>query len=371
MNRRTGFTLIELLVVIAIIAILIGLLLPAVQKVREAAARMQCSNNLKQIGLACHNYESTYKYLPPGGAKWSSSGAPASLVSIILPYVEQANLYNLFDFTTDINSSLSNNGARLQQVPFYLCPSDSSSSYQPNPGLVPTGQPTGQPVGKNNYVGNLGTTADQRSTESNRVGIFNFQTTTIPGPTATSTFQQVTTKLRITAITDGTSNTTMWSETKLSQADAALGGSPYDPTTVYLLPASDAGYSIYTPQTGPLFNVTNTAALIQGMTFRCNAWQYGPTSRISYRGLEYYRGLPAVSANYTHTVPPNYFGYDCGDLTTFNTAHIAARSYHTGGVNVCFADGSVHFIQDTINFPTWQAMGTRTGGEVVNGSQLN
>jgi prepilin-type processing-associated H-X9-DG protein len=138
---------------------------------------------------------------------------------------------------------------------------------------------------------------------------------------------------------------------------------------VYLLPSTDAGWSALTPMTGPLFNETNPAALIQGMTYRCNSWDYGPTNIIRYRGLEYYRGLPEMN-QYTHTVPPNYNGYDCGDDSSFTMAHIAARSYHTGGVNVCFADGSVHFISDSITFSTWQALGTRAAGDVVDATQF-
>ena len=135
-QARRGFTLIELLVVIAIIAILIGLLVPAVQKVREAAARAQCQNNIKQISLATHNFESTYKYLPPGGMQWLGN-TPPSLLTIILPYVEQANLYKLWNFTAadlndnnGIHNDAANDPARLQQVAFFLCPSDASSNTQ-------------------------------------------------------------------------------------------------------------------------------------------------------------------------------------------------------------------------------------------------
>src|SRR5262245_26508017 len=199
-KKRSAFTLIELLVVIAIIAILIGLLLPAVQKVRESAARMQCQNNLKQIGLACHNYESTFKCLPPGGATFVGSSPPAIIV-IVLPYVEQANLYKLWDFTKDLNNSAENTAARSQQVPFLLCPSDPSTAVQNDVGPVST-----QPSGKNNYFGNIGTTADQRSTDGSRVGIFNYQTRTVPGGIT------IRSRVRITGVSDGTSNTAMWAE---------------------------------------------------------------------------------------------------------------------------------------------------------------
>jgi prepilin-type N-terminal cleavage/methylation domain-containing protein/prepilin-type processing-associated H-X9-DG protein len=363
MQRRSGFTLIELLVVIAIIAILIGLLVPAVQKVREAAARLQCQNNLKQLGLACHNYESSYKRLPPGGTTYNTVSDTPSIVVIILPYVEQANLYNLFNFQQSINNSAANAQARIQQVPFLLCPSDGSGGFQTDPGG------SGQICGKNNYFGCIGTTADQRSTDGSRVGVFNYQVS------VTGTQATVTTKVTLVGVTDGTSNTAMWAETTRSNQPTPRT-SNYDKTAIYLLPLNDAGYSLTTPQTGPLFNETNPAAWIQGQTYRCNSWDYGPTNAIFYRGNEYYRGLPALS-NYTHTLPPNYQGYDCGDwgipgtaTPAYLTAHIAARSYHTGGVNVCFVDGSVHFISDSITFSVWQAMGTRSGGEVFDASQI-
>jgi len=197
-RRRSGFTLIELLVVIAIIAILIGLLVPAVQKVREAAARSQCQNNLKQIGLALHNYHGVFKKFPPG---WVGTGAAPNLSygwpTFTLPYLEQNNLYkSIGPDTTPLGTVFKTNLASLQlPVSTFICPSDSSGTQgdlndnRPFTKAVP-----GQTVyiAKSNYPGNAG---DYTGNLGCGTGIF---------------YQD--SKTRITDITDGTSNTLLVGE---------------------------------------------------------------------------------------------------------------------------------------------------------------
>lgn len=327
-HTRKGFTLIELLVVIAIIAILIGLLLPAVQKVREAAARAKCTNNLKQMGLAAQNYESTFNTMPPGaGPQTAATGfnSRASVQAMMLPYVEQAAKFNQFDFSQDVNSGANNANARLQDVPIYLCPSDPSAARQTN-------------AGRSSYFGNLGATAYVRTAGKSGVGgifFYDPDSTTILNPKA----------LRILEITDGTSNTAMFAEIRRGFNNAGS----FDPQDVRFV-----GFNPATDDTTP------PAA--------CNA---NAGTIIRYTGLQYYRNLISTSL-YTHTRTPNSALGDCldsnnraGDIGTLYAGHITARSYHTGGVNISLADGSVRFVRDSIDIVTWRALGTRANGEVI------
>jgi prepilin-type N-terminal cleavage/methylation domain-containing protein/prepilin-type processing-associated H-X9-DG protein len=361
MRRGSGFTLIELLVVIAIIAILIALLVPAVQKVREAAARTQCQNNLKQMGLAAHNYESTNKCLPPrhgtvliAGKVYSNDASPQAL---ILPYVEQANKYNQFNFNyrtwndTDVVTGTFTPGpggkginlpARIQDISIYLCPSDPSptqrGAYQQNTSDLT------YPEGRLNYLGCLGTTSHYVTTGSG-AGIF------CVGSAGANQLLRGTT---IVAITDGTSNTALFAEV-MRTTDTWPHTSGARTNTVMILDASvssgpdNDGRAIPSCATGDPWN-----------------------SSISYTGLQFDRDLSGTTL-YTHTLPPNWNKkvasgtqqYNCGD-TAISLFHLAASSYHSGGVNVCMADGSVRFFTDNINFPAWQAMGSRAGGEVFS-----
>jgi prepilin-type N-terminal cleavage/methylation domain-containing protein/prepilin-type processing-associated H-X9-DG protein len=327
---RRGFTLVELLVVIAIIGVLIGMLLPAVQKVREAANRTRCQNNLKQISLATLNYESTYTLLPPG-----KGIDTMSVQGIILPFIEEQNVANLFKSNADVNAKGNVNFADVQ-IPIYLCPSD------PSPDSIANPRGKGS-RGKNNYFGNAGATANQFSTDSAAVGVFNVKTAGVASVT-------------LADVIDGTSNTAMFAETTRAHLSLALnppysGQAWFQKDLVYLI--NPAAWNDYT--------VNATV---------CNDWNNNDNwDVIGYRGEEYYRGLPPLSL-YTHTVPPNNSGWDCGNGYNFTAAHMAARSHHPGGVNVAFVDGSVHFIADTIDMPTWKALGTRSAGDLVNGSSF-
>ena len=332
-TRTRGFTLIELLVVIAIIAILIALLLPAVQQAREAARRTQCKNNLKQMGLALHNYESSYGTLPPGRV-----GFPKvfSAHAALLPHFDGANLYSLIDFNTSptfaeppVVPYSQNVVAAMTVVPMFLCPSDfgtvQGNSYAPTNYVVCTGSGA-------NATARYIRKGDGVMMDVKLGGIVRFRD-----------------------ITDGLSNTVAISEQTLGNG-YSVGGN------------GSGSISASTPPVDPSRQVLNlTAAQNDTITgtdpspANCVVGAAGSWSGI--RGAKWMNGHFGDTL-YNHGLTPNSKSFDCGN-NSHNAGLTSARSRHTGGVHVLRCDGGTQFISDNIDTSIWQAIATKQGGEVI------
>ena len=318
---RRAFTLIELLVVIAIIAILIGLLLPAVQKIRSAAARIKCSNNLKQIGLAVQNYEAAFKRYPPGEVnQFFQPGVFASGYSVrvfLLPYIEQDNVYR--QITLALSPTNAANAVPLATpIPIFICPSDymndmptgwAGSNYRCNFGsnlLNGYGPQNGDPGGVNAMLA------------PPNGGFF------------------VNSRYKYDDMLDGASNTACFSEHLKGDFSSATSS-----------PDSDT----YRPGTYPADIdqawIDCMGTNINNLVTQFNSNAGGPWMSGGHTPSRYYHSFLPGSRSCAY--PSNRI------VTTANSAH-------PQGVNLCMFDGSVHYVATTVSLQTWRALGTRNGG---------
>jgi prepilin-type N-terminal cleavage/methylation domain-containing protein/prepilin-type processing-associated H-X9-DG protein len=335
--RRRGFTLIELLVVIAIIAVLIALLLPAVQAAREAARRASCVNNLKQIGLGIHNYESSVGSLPWGEGRYGLNTSPSSLM-LMLPQLEQSALYNSMNFAGVINNGLwnlqnaFNSTVQLTTVNVFICPSDINRL-----NLATNGFANGNP-GPNNYAANAGNVA-----ASFNATVFDQTVGPFPGNTAKCA--------KMSNIIDGTSNTVAFAEIVKGVGAFANNLDTLTPSaTPVPLTALSSGVS-QTDYNNCKAGIPRTASANTGGYPFGAAWWWGRSGQNRFNGV----------------MPPNGFSCDYNaDNSDSDSDAITAGSRHSGVVNALMMDGSVRAVKSTINPITWWAIISMAGGEVVS-----
>lgn len=317
MNRR-AFTLIELLVVLTVMAILVALLLPAVQQAREAARRLSCSNNLKQIGLALHNYHSAHGCFPQG--RGGAFPGIFSAQAYLLPYLEQSSLQNLVDFSAapttfsipgTVFDGSSNLDAATTSVPVFLCPSDAG------PGRVP-----GSEFGATNYAANAGSGTVNFGSLRKADGVFYRGSRT-----------------DFADIRDGATNTVAFSERLLGS------GRPVTST-----PPDAARRAMWELPGGSDTTPADCRAAATG------AWYVE-------RGAKWILGNYGNTI-YNHYYPPNAADWDCMNMQQ-QKALATARSFHPGGVMTLLCDGSGRFVSDHIDLEIWRAAATRRGHEVI------
>jgi prepilin-type N-terminal cleavage/methylation domain-containing protein/prepilin-type processing-associated H-X9-DG protein len=330
--RSRGFTLIELLVVIAIIAVLIALLLPAVQAAREAARRIQCVNNVKQLGLALHNYHDIHNVIVTArifelskcGGNVLRGCQDTPWFCLLLPQFEQGPLYNAFNFTVG-SSGIGNVGMFMNstvtqtKIAMFQCPSDRNTIFSYPGNVFPNST-------KGNYGINMGNTQYDQG----------MLTTNFPaGATLPMPFPLNKT-VSFAAVTDGLSNSVFMSE--------ILQGAQTDVRGLVWSSLAGAGsfFTRFTPN-----------------SFKDFYQQTVPTM------------VPAGIANADilpggFCTPEPVQGLPCLNVGTFAYSFAGARGRHSGGVNVLMGDGSVRFIKNTINGQTWIALGSISGGEVLS-----
>jgi len=377
-TRRSdrGFTLIELLVVIAIIAVLIALLLPAVQSAREAARRAQCTNNLKQIGLAMHNYVSTNDafpevypiyFAPQSGQGLASTWGLWSPQARMLGYIEQGPMYNAINFNMVCKyadgGAVANYTYAATRVASFLCPSsplakgtiDCNFRYT-NPG--------------NNYFASVGASLSFQGYDGNGPPNGLFYVNSVPGIPGTSCWENPTPATGIRDVSDGTSNTIAFGEWRTGDFNCNLLTVPQDVVN----PVA------FTNSGGGTFTMPNSVANVQKfMQWLNNCAAYAPTTttkgsnlweyNMSYLGASWDQGmfgytlgnvLLAPNPQYPNCRTCNWYGdWDCPGM-------YGMSSYHPGGANACFADGSVRFIKSSTAMNVMWALGSVAGGEVIS-----